>query len=492
MFPRLYLYPDGNPIMSVNGSSEDGNCNLTSTARPRCREPTTSVLQDGNISTLTGLDDDMWASQLLTMNTSNSSIDITFIFRNITPSYDGLESVEVVMFNCPEWGISVDNITLLGSNNNSRIIENRLVDISLTYTSCASLVRVCISLSSQKLISSNLPVLTLSFQLSPDSTWVHLAEVTFYGAGPTCPSDTFYDDDSTCPSNAPETVTNTTTTEITTTSIADPILIIVPVVIVISIICIIVTLVIFLISVRYFSSRYKNNTSVNIALRKGHTTSHGQVMCEETGQVHYSTVQSNVDDPSDLMYAQVNKNSEKKTTKKKSIPSQVPEPHSPVEQLYAQVEKKGKKKKTKSTPQPEEPMDQLYAQVGKKKKITKKSTPHLDASIDQLYAQVDKKKASKKLESTPQLEEPSSSIDQLYAQVDKTNKKKARKKLESTSPLMRESFQQIDTQVDKGNTDVLNTDALSVEIGAAVYSVVNKPSPPQIPLKSDLLMEELN
>ena len=49
------------------------------------------------------------------------------------------------------------------------------------------------------------------------------------------------------------------------------------------------------------------------------------------------------------------------------------------------------------------------------------------------------------------------------------------KKLESTTPQMRESM---DTQVDKGNTD---NDALSVEIGTAVYSVVNKPSPPQIP-----------
>ncbi len=41
-------------------------------------------------------------------------------------------------------------------------------------------------------------------------------------------------------------------------------------------------------------------------------------MCEETGQVHYSTVQSNVDDPSDHMYAQVNKENKKKATKKKS------------------------------------------------------------------------------------------------------------------------------------------------------------------------------
>ncbi len=78
------------------------------------------------------------------------------------------------------------------------------------------------------------------------------------------------------------------------------------------------------------------------------------------------------------------------------------------------------------------------------------------SSVDQLYAQVDKtnkKKASKKLESMPQLEEPSSrrtfkltrkvrswsllypsTIDQLCSLVDRTNKKKASKKLESTPP----------------------------------------------------------
>ncbi len=76
----------------------------------------------------------------------------------------------------------------------------------------------------------------------------------------------------------------------------------------------------------------------------------------------------------------------------------------------------------------------------------------------------------------------------MYAQVNKTNKKKARNKLESTPPQMRESFQQMDTQVHKENTDVLNTDVLSVEIGG-VYSVLNKPSFPQIPV---LLMEKLN
>ncbi len=92
-----------NPIMSVNGSSDDGNCNLIVTT---CNEPITSVLQDGIIPTLTGLDGDMWANQILTINIeSDSSIidetDITFDFE-ATPGYVGVQKVEVVMFNCPE------------------------------------------------------------------------------------------------------------------------------------------------------------------------------------------------------------------------------------------------------------------------------------------------------------------------------------------------------------------------------------------------------
>ncbi len=112
VFLKLYLYRDGidNDIMSVNGSSKDGNCNLITKAW--CRVPTTSVLQDGIIPTLTGQEGDMWSSQLLTINTTKSNIDITFNFQDITPSYDGLE---VVMFNCRKWGTSVDNITLFGN-----------------------------------------------------------------------------------------------------------------------------------------------------------------------------------------------------------------------------------------------------------------------------------------------------------------------------------------------------------------------------------------
>ncbi len=82
MFPERYFYRGDNiimdPIMSVNGSSEDGNCSLIVTI---CNEPTTSVLQDGIIPTLTRLDGNMWASQLLTINTTHLTTYITFDFQ---------------------------------------------------------------------------------------------------------------------------------------------------------------------------------------------------------------------------------------------------------------------------------------------------------------------------------------------------------------------------------------------------------------------------
>ena len=135
----------------------------------------------------------------------------------------------------------------------------------------------------------------------------------------------------------------------------------------------------------------------------------------------------------------------------------------PLSQLYAQVDEDVKKPKKKSedvfaTDQQEEvSASALYAQVDEKKKKKKKkeedTSPH---EPDQLYAQVDKKKSKKKKEDTPP-HEP----DQLYAQVDKKKRKK-------------EEIEEVPLQ-ESGD----------------VYSVVNKPSVPPVPLKSDLLMKEL-
>ena len=131
--------------MAVNGSSSTGRCSSFnhSITRPICTTPTSSVLFDGNVPTLTGLDGDMWASRLLTINTTANTDEITFDFTT-TPNYTGVKRVEVVMFNCPEWRISVRLIQLFSSTFTSGN-RNFVTSISPTTTSCDSLVRVCIS-----------------------------------------------------------------------------------------------------------------------------------------------------------------------------------------------------------------------------------------------------------------------------------------------------------------------------------------------------------
>ena len=172
--------------MEVNESNSTGKCSnfIPSSTRKTCTTPTSSVLFDGNVSTLTGLDGDMWASQLLTINTTANTAKITFDFTD-TSDYTGVERVEVVMFNCPEWGISVRTISLFSSTSTSGS-RTFVISISPTTTSCDSLVRVCISHT----VSFTRPVLTLIFTPPSTSNWVHLAEVTFYASGSTCPPET--------------------------------------------------------------------------------------------------------------------------------------------------------------------------------------------------------------------------------------------------------------------------------------------------------------
>ena len=58
----------------------------------------------------------MWASQLLTVLQDNIFINVAFDFTN-THDYAGLNRVELVMFNCPQWGISVQFIHIFGESS---------------------------------------------------------------------------------------------------------------------------------------------------------------------------------------------------------------------------------------------------------------------------------------------------------------------------------------------------------------------------------------
>ena len=177
MFPAEYTFPT--PI-SVNGSSATGNCaNVSSSPSGTitCADPTSSVLFDDprGMPILTGLDGDMWASQLLTIQTTAAFTEITVDLR--TPTFNRVERIEVVMFNCPQMGTGVQ--TIQAFENNNALVQTANVDI----TSCTSLVRVCLS------TATTIPVLILRFRLSPGSDWVQLAEVAFFGNGVTCPPD---------------------------------------------------------------------------------------------------------------------------------------------------------------------------------------------------------------------------------------------------------------------------------------------------------------
>ena len=90
VYPEHYTFHTGT---SVNGSSPTGKCSNISMAETRttCLQPTSSVLLDGRVPTLTGLDGDMWASQLLTLQTTRSFTSVAYDFTN-TPGHDRVEN----------------------------------------------------------------------------------------------------------------------------------------------------------------------------------------------------------------------------------------------------------------------------------------------------------------------------------------------------------------------------------------------------------------
>ena len=198
MVPPSYTY---SPARAVNGSSVRGNCQVTVNLFgiiTSCNNPASSVLFDGHIPTLTGLDGDMWASQLLTVP---GVLELRF---PINQNFVDIARAEVVMFNCPEWGIGVETI---GDGENFRSVQPSL-------TSCDSLVRVCIPLTTN-------PGSRYTLELRAPN-WAHIAEVTFYttsDGAPTCPPDAIITNTSTeAPDTAPTTIVPLSTTQLLDTT----------------------------------------------------------------------------------------------------------------------------------------------------------------------------------------------------------------------------------------------------------------------------------
>ncbi len=153
--------------ISERGSSATGHCSNVSDSGRVCNTPRSSVLFDGIIPTLTGLDGDMLATQLLTLNTSTLSASITFDFNtafntNGVTTYTGVELIEIVMFNCPSTGAS--SIQVLGDNNDIGTFNIQ--------QSCNNLVRGC-----NMALSTTARIITLVFDTSLQS---YIAEISFY------------------------------------------------------------------------------------------------------------------------------------------------------------------------------------------------------------------------------------------------------------------------------------------------------------------------
>ena len=101
VYPGAYLTLASETAF-VNGSSPNGPCNgaTLDSSMVVCNAPQdNSLLFDGDIPVLTGLDGGQWASGLLTLNASGGIAEIKFTFNQ---RFFLVNTVQVVMFNCPQ------------------------------------------------------------------------------------------------------------------------------------------------------------------------------------------------------------------------------------------------------------------------------------------------------------------------------------------------------------------------------------------------------
>ena len=268
--------------------------------------------------------------------------------------------------------------------------------------------------------------------------------------------------------------------------------VIIPVVVVI---CVVFMIVGIMAAVLILWRCHKHKTSHHTALGEGHSHAHTHShpppvkMCEETGQVCYSSPPEALGQlsPSHNTYSHLQRDttegrggaqSHQGGTNKEGGLSHGNSLHvlggggeDSASQLYAQVDKKAMKKKKKATatemPTLATYLDEersgvhtleasthLYDQVDAKKKENDIPThPHTPeaGTTDQLYAQVDKKGKKKKVEMAthPHTPEVDIAIDQLYAQVDKKGKKKSEVATHPHTPEVDTAIDQLYAQVDK-------------------------------------------
>ena len=130
-------------VRAINGSMENGGCSDVVNSdenQVTCNSPTSSVLFDGVTPTLTELDGDTWAEQLMVLeDLSPTSLQFQFNFI-CHPNYTGVTGVEVALFNCPEWQTGLEYIQLSGDDGQTPSTIRTLV----TESSCDTLINMYI------------------------------------------------------------------------------------------------------------------------------------------------------------------------------------------------------------------------------------------------------------------------------------------------------------------------------------------------------------
>lgn len=215
-FPFLFLVVPTFYVASLidtvraNGSSPTGHCVGFDITSPNvyCNAPGTSVLFDGHIPTLSDVGGDTWASDLLTLRTEaninlfESYVSMLYMFHN-QRDYSGVRRMELVLFNCPQWGISVGSVEVNEFNSEN---TTTLAIQSVGTSSCDSLVRVCVSVSTA---STNLQVKFLSVPAT--DFYVYIAEITFYADSSSCPPEALVSTDTvTTAGGSPDLTTDST------------------------------------------------------------------------------------------------------------------------------------------------------------------------------------------------------------------------------------------------------------------------------------------
>ena len=170
-------------VLEANGSSATGNCSDVPSwhTLSTCSSPASSVLFDGVIPTLTALDGNTWARQLMILQRAiygDNSFQIYSSFHNTY--YTWIRRVEVVLFNCPQWGTAVDKIDVAFYRYHSRARYPNYYEDSYypTVFSCDSLIKMYMCFPHHEDFASTPNKARLRFYTSQQ--YVHIAEVSFY------------------------------------------------------------------------------------------------------------------------------------------------------------------------------------------------------------------------------------------------------------------------------------------------------------------------